>query len=50
MKTWLDLTDIELTIFESLNDLDKYPEQERKSHRVCTKCWFWDLGDTNVTA
>ncbi len=40
LKQWIDLSPDELIIAERMPASAKYTRDERKKHRICTRCWF----------
>jgi hypothetical protein len=40
MKSWHDLTAEECLLAEKLPASAEYSPEERKKHRICTRCWL----------
>jgi hypothetical protein len=50
LKHWADLTDEEKALAVKLPASAEYSPEERKKHRICTRCWFeiHDGGRTRI--
>ena len=45
LRSWGELADQEKYIVERLPIFADVPEQQRKKHRFCTRCWFEETTD-----
>ena len=50
MKGWIDLTDDEKMLVQSLPMSAEFKLEERKKHRFCTRCWFEETENTLTAA
>jgi hypothetical protein len=50
MRSWDGLTDEQKMLAERLPLSAEYTPEERKKHRFCTRCWFEDTRDSQLTA
>ena len=50
LNRWDELTEEERMLAERLPASAEYMPEERKKHRICTRCWFEDDGRREVTA